>query len=143
MGAGWYIAGEESGRTDLPHGGKALLFAQYHLENFAGELGVTPLKDFFSSNPEQIAAYLQSQGVTTDQFDLPDEEWYEPADALVTVRALITRLDEDPGPVQTLHKVREDLAAIGQAVEAAQARGERFHIGTSMPDLSGREPGEK
>ncbi|MFL5327941.1 MAG: hypothetical protein ACJ8C4_03430 [Gemmataceae bacterium] len=143
MGAGWFVACEESGRVALPHGGRALLFAQYHLEEFAYELGLSPLKDFFSSNPEAIAEYFRSQGLNPDQFSLPDEEWFDPNEALPTLRGLLAKLNDDPGPVQSLEKVRDDLATICAAVEAADARGERFHIGTAMPDLSGREPGEK
>ena len=79
MGAGWYVATERElpGRSgQLPHGGRALLFAQHHLEEIARLADVPPIKDFFSSDPTSIAAYLRSQGVEKDPDELPEEEWY-------------------------------------------------------------------
>ena len=140
MGTGWLIVCEESGPHELPHKGKALLFAQYHLEVFARELELPPLKKFFSSDPTALAGYFRDQGLDPEQYELPDEEWFNPAEALPTVRALVDRLDEDPGPVQSLEKVRADLAMILNVLTEAEATGERFHIATAMPDLSGREP---
>lgn len=139
MGAGWFVALEDSEPKRLPHNGKALLFAQYHLEEFARELGVAPLKDFFSGDPAQVAEYFRGQGLDPDNFDLPDEQWFDPADALLTVRALLAKLDDDPGPIQSVEKVRADLRDILDALLAADATGERFHIATAMPDLSERE----
>lgn len=140
MGAGWLVVGEESGPHELPHKGKALLFAQYHLEQFAREMELPALKSFFSNDPAQVAAYFRDQGLDPEQYDLPDEAWFEPSDALPTVRALANWLVDDPGPVQSLEKVRADLEAMLAVLTKADADGERFHIATAMPDLSGREP---
>src|SRR4051794_4296239 len=106
MGAGWFVMCAESGAKELPHKGKALLFAQYHLEEFAREAGVAPLKDFFSSDPAALSGYIRDQGIDPDEYDLPEEEWFDPADALPTLRVLLARLNDDPGPVQNLPKVR-------------------------------------
>ncbi len=140
MGTGWFVQGQESGPHPVPHGGRALLYAQYHLEEFATEMGVEPLKSFFSSNPASVAQYFRDQGLNPDDFELPEESWFDPADALPTLRALLNRLDDDPGPVQSIEKVRADLKAIADAVLKFDATGEQFHIATAMPDLTGREP---
>ncbi|MBX7103866.1 MAG: hypothetical protein K1X57_07280 [Gemmataceae bacterium] len=140
MGTGWYVRGEKSGAYPAPHGGRALLFAQYHLEEFAGEFGLPPLKEFVSANPVVLAAYLRSQGVDPESADLPEEEWFDPADALPTIGALLMRLADDPGPVASLDKVRGDLQAMSDALRSLQAAGERFHIASDMPDLTDREP---
>src|SRR5688500_15230741 len=83
MGAGWYIALEREipgvGGT-LPHVGRALLFAQHHLEEFARDAGLPPLKEFFSSDPAAVAAYLREQGIDADPDELTDEAWFDPAD---------------------------------------------------------------
>ena len=63
MGTGWFVACEESEPVALPHGGRALLFAQYHLEEFARELQIPPLKDYFSGDPAAVAAYFRDQGL--------------------------------------------------------------------------------
>lgn len=140
MSAGWYVACEQSGKRELPHKGKALLFAQFHLEEFARALQVPLLKDFLSSNPAAMMHYLQEQGIEPDPDNLPEEDWFEPSAAKGTLAALLRQLDTDPGLVQSLEKVRADLQAILDAVEEADRNGERFHIAAALPDLTGREP---
>jgi hypothetical protein len=143
MGAGWFVQCADSGAQPLPHRGRALLVAQYQLEEFAREAALPPLKDFFSSDPAALAGYMRSQGVERDVADFPDEEFFDPVDALPTLRALIARLDDDPGSIASLAKVRDDLNEILRIVEAADQTGELFHIATAMPDLSDRTPGER
>jgi hypothetical protein len=142
MGAGWYVALEREvvgvGGV-LPHHGKALLFAQHHLEEIARELDVPPLKAFFSSDPTAVAAYLHEQGIEADPEGLAAEEWYDPADALPTVRALSERLHDPPTGLGQVEKVRADLAALANVLAAAAEHGVRFHIATGLPDLHADE----
>src|SRR5262249_36286484 len=109
MGAGWYVA-LERGITGvsgtLPHHGKALLFAQHHLEEITREREVPALKEFFSSDPAAVAEYLLSQGIAADPHELAAEEWYDPADALPTVRQLLDRLREPPVGLGQVERVR-------------------------------------
>jgi hypothetical protein len=137
VGAGWYVALErsESGPVALPQRGKALLFAQFQLEGIADELGLPALKAFFSSDPAAIADYFRRQGLEADADALPDEEWFDAADALPTVRALLERLQADPRAVPQIEKVTADLRAMEQALADAAARAVRFHIATGLPDL--------
>src|SRR5262245_58687817 len=99
MGAGWYVALEReipgTGGA-LPHNGRALLFAQHHLEEFARSASLPPLKDFFSSDPAAVAAYLHEQGVAADPDEMAEEAWFAPADALPTVRACREMLADPP-----------------------------------------------
>jgi len=140
MSAGWYVACEQTGRHELPHQGKALLFAQFHLEEFARALQVPSLKEFLSINPSAMLNYLQEQGIEPDPDNLPEENWFEPNTAQATLTTLLQQLDTDPGLVQSLDKVRADLQAILAVVTEADRNGERFHIAAALPDLSGREP---
>ncbi len=143
MGAGWYVALERditgvSG--ELPHRGKALLFAQHHLEAIARELDLPPLKAFFSSDPAAVADYLLGQGIAADPDELAAEEWYDPADALPTVRQLLDRLGEPPVGMGQVERVRADLTALAGVLAAAAEHGVRFHIATGLPEL-GEPPG--
>ncbi|HEY1380853.1 MAG TPA: hypothetical protein VGF55_28890 [Gemmataceae bacterium] len=144
MGAGWYVALEEEvpgvGGA-LPHTGKALLFAQHHLEEIARRLGLPPLKAFFSSDPAAIAAYLHEQGIEADPEELAAEEWHDPADALPTVRRLMESLKDPPVGLGQVERVRADLAAMEAVLVAADEAGVRFHIATGLPDLN--ELGER
>jgi len=142
MGAGWYVALERevAGVSGvLPHGGRALLFAQHHLEEIARELGLPLLKEFFSSDPAAVADYLLGQGIAADPDELAAEEWYDPADALPTVRQLLDRLRDPPVGLGQVERVRADLAAVEAVLEDAAAAGVRFHIATGLPDLTAED----
>src|SRR5438067_619342 len=131
MGAGWYVALEREvpgvGGV-LPHNGKALLFAQHHLEEIARRTGLPPLKRYFSSDPAAVTAYLQDQGIAADADELAAEEWYDPADALPTVRQLLESLAAPPVGLGQVERVRADLAAMEGVLVAAEKNGVRFHI---------------
>lgn len=140
MGAGWYVACEEAGRVTLPHGGRALLFAQYQLEEIARRLGLPALKTYFSTDPTQLTAYLHSQGIEADPTELAEECWHEPDSALPTLMAIAAQVEIEAGNIPNYEKVRDDLRALIDAVSAAGLRGDRFHVATAMPDLSDRDP---
>src|SRR5262249_40533424 len=109
MGAGWHVALEKDVAGiggALPHAGKALLFAQHHLEEIARSRELPPLKEFFSSDPTAVAAYLRAQGIEADEEELAAEEWFDPADALPTVRALLESLHDPPAGLGQVEKVR-------------------------------------
>jgi hypothetical protein len=140
MGAGWYIAREREmpGIPGvLPHAGRALTHAQHHLDELARELGVPLLKEFFSSDPSAVAAYLREHGVEKDADDLADEAWFEPADILPTVRALLVRLHDPPIGLGQIERVRADLTAIAEILNAAIEQGVRVHIATGLPEELG------
>jgi hypothetical protein len=144
MGAGWYVAFERELPVingALPHNGKALLFAQHHLEEIARKFVLPPLKAFFSSDPRAVAAYLTEQGIAATADDLAVEEWFQPADALPTVRRLIEALADPPIGLGQIDRVRADLAAMEKILIAAEAVGARFHIATGLPELD--ELGER
>jgi hypothetical protein len=138
MGAGWYVALEREipgvGGV-LPHNGRALLFAQHHLEEFARNSGIAPLKAFFSSDPAAVAAYLREQGIEADPEGLAAEEWFDAADALPTVRRLLESLTDPPIGLGQVERVRADLAAMEAVLVQAEAAPVRFHIATGLPDL--------
>jgi hypothetical protein len=138
MGAGWYVALEnEIAGVDgrLPHHGKALLFAQHHLEEMARAADLPPLKSFFSSNPAAVAAYLLDQGIAAAEDELAAEEWFDPADALPTIRLLIDGLNDPPVGLGQVERVRGDLSAMAGILAATAERGVRFHIATGLPEL--------
>lgn len=143
MGAGWYIALERElpgVRGVLPHNGKALLFAQHHLEEITRQLELPALKSFFSSDPAALAAYLNEQGIASDPDELAPEEWFDPGDALPVVRQLLESLADPPVGLGQIERVRADLAAMEEILDAADEADVRFHIATGLPDL-GEMPG--
>ncbi|HEX4590711.1 MAG TPA: hypothetical protein VH120_12315 [Gemmataceae bacterium] len=139
MGAGWYVALEQEipgvGGV-LPHNGKALLFAQHHLEEIARRLGFPPLKAFFSSDPTAVAGYLHEQGIAADPDELAAEEWYDAAEALPTVRRLIESLNDPPVGMGHVDRVLADLSAMETVLDRSATAGVRFHIATGLTDLN-------
>jgi hypothetical protein len=97
-----------------------------------------PLKDFFSSDPTAVAAYLHDQGIEADADEMSDESWFDAADALPTVRLCRERLADPPAGLGQVDRVGEDLAAMETILQAADQNGVRFHIATGLPDLSDR-----
>jgi glycine/D-amino acid oxidase-like deaminating enzyme len=137
MGVGWYVAREREmpGQSGvLPHGGRALTFAQHHLDELARELQLPLLKSFFSSDPSALAAYLREHGVDADADEFETEEWFDPAEILPTVQALIERLHDPPIGMGQPDKVRDDLAAMADILAAAIEQGVRVHIATGLAE---------
>jgi hypothetical protein len=140
VGAGWYIAREREipGTSGvLPHGGRALTFAQHHFDEIARSLGLPLLKDFFSSDPGAVAAYLREHGVTKDAAELAEEEWFDPDLILPTVRAILEQLESPPVGLGQIEKVRADLAAMRDILVAADQQHIRVHIATGLPEELG------
>jgi hypothetical protein len=140
MGAGWYIAREREipGQSGiLPNAGRALTFAQHHFDEIARSLGLPALKEFFSSDPASVAAYLREHGVDKNADELADEEWYDPAEILPTVRAIQERLHDPPVGLGQIEKVRADLAAMVEILSEAAKKGIRVHIATGLPEELG------
>ena len=140
MGAGWYVAREREipGTSGaLPHGGRALTFAQHHFDEIARSLGLPLLKDFFSSDPSAVAAYLREHGVDRDPAELAEEEWFDPESILPTVRAILEQLEIPPLGLGQIEKVRADLAAMRDILGDAAQRHIRVHIATGLPEELG------
>jgi hypothetical protein len=137
MGAGWYIAREREmpGTSGvLPNAGRALTFAQHHFDEIARSLGLPPLKEFFSSDPATVAAYLHEHGVDAAAKELAEEEWFDPAEILPTVRAIQERLHDPPVGLGQVEKVRADLAAMAEILNEAVSQGIRVHIATGLAE---------
>ncbi|MBG87383.1 MAG: hypothetical protein CMO80_10840 [Verrucomicrobiales bacterium] len=54
--------------------GKALAHAESEMDRACKELGVTPLMDFFSQDPDEAVDFLEGEGVDEGEIDLPEEQ---------------------------------------------------------------------
>jgi hypothetical protein len=105
MGSALYISAKRKPRGfDLLVDGKALAKAEEELSTVCSRLGVRRLMDFFGMSSKEIA-------------DLTGEEmphstpakWFEPADGLASVRALLRHLEKDGEWANRGTHVIEDL----------------------------------
>jgi hypothetical protein len=134
MASGWRVVLEQ----ELPANaapadtGKALLYFQRQIDELAERLQVPSLSGFFSRSPYDIAEYLRGQGVEPNFDHLPDEEWFDAAEGLRTVRAIIEELRTFPAAVPAPEKVVADLEDVERALILAESKGLRFHLGRTL-----------
>src|SRR5581483_8792211 len=98
MAASLYIVveGEDPG-FDIFVNGHALARNEDALERLAERLGTRPLLDFFSADENSMALLLEQGGGNPEWMQhLPNPQWFDPANGLVTVCALIDFLRNAP-----------------------------------------------
>jgi hypothetical protein len=135
MGMGWHVAlnGKITAAGAIPVDGKALIHRQHDLDEIAEQLGLRRLTEFVSVDPSAVGAFLQQQGLDPDDYPIPEEEWFAPADGLATVEGLLVHLRANPDAVLDAHRIVRDLSAIGQILSAAATAGVEFHLVSDMP----------
>ena len=130
MAGGWHVRLERS----LPDveisttSGLTLLYLQRQIDELAERLELRRLSRFFSADPDAVSAYLAEQGLDPSQYDLPDEEWFDAADGLETVRGLLDAIRAEPESVPKSDKVLSDLEAVEQVLASAALADVRFHL---------------
>ncbi len=102
--------------------GKGLSLNIGALDEAARQLGVRPLSEFYSGDPDEMADFLESEGVETGEDDLPPLENFEAQEGLETVRALAA--DE----VSQAEGVAEDLRECDRILTSAAAHGVTWHF---------------
>lgn len=137
MGLGWHVALQTPIAGVDPAGvdGKALIFRQRDLDELARQLGIEPLTDFVSANPQALARYLAQQGLDPANYPLADEEWFAAAAGLTTVRGLVAHLQARPDAVLDSFRIIRDLQAIERILKAADTAGVLFHLESALPAL--------
>ncbi|MEO7718701.1 MAG: hypothetical protein ABIY70_21090 [Capsulimonas sp.] len=154
MGVALYVALErEIDGLDSFMGGKALANApvddteESNLADVARNLGVKPLHEFHSADPEQIIGFM----FDGDPADAPENirrmapaiEWFPASEGLATARALLDYLQTNPNFIPTSEKdriryapgwnlqegVEIDLQDIVRILEQAKAEGVRWYLG--------------
>lgn len=129
MSAALYIVVEHEVRGfDTYVDGRALSRAEEGLTRLARKLGVVPLMEFFSMNPDEMLAQAEefNTGLTKDE--VPDEQWFPASDGLRTVRALLQYVDAHPTTITSGPSVANELAGFVHVLEEAEERGIRWHL---------------
>jgi hypothetical protein len=113
--------------------GLALSRADKALSRLAKELGVLPLSSFVSvdvEDQEMLAELAQESGADLSDWKPEPVQWFDPADGLKTVQALITRLTTDEKAVKKRTAILEELTELQEAlVEIGKKKAQwRFWI---------------
>jgi hypothetical protein len=134
MAASLYIVveGEDPG-FDTFVNGRSLARNEEALERLAAKQRVTPLLDFFSADENSMALLLE-QGTGKPEWaeNLPQPQWFSPAQGLATVRALIDFLAATPGAIgsETL-PVLSELREYERVLKKTAEYGLRWHLAAS------------
>ena len=134
MAASLYIVveGEDPG-FDIFVNGHALARNEDGLEQLAESLRVAPLLQFFSADENSMCVLLE-QGAGDPEWarHLPEPQWFDPVDGLVTVRALIQFLMESPVSFgsETL-PILSELREYERVLEKTRKYKLRWHLAVS------------
>ena len=116
MGVAHYIV-LERGIDGLDTGmdGKSLSRNIETLDEAARELGVRPLSEFFSADPDQMAEFMQGEGIETSDAKLPPLQQFTAQDGLASIRALASHIAaQADGVAQDLRECERILSAAAQ-----------------------------
>ena len=114
MGAALYIALERQIPDFDPFmGGKALSKASGQLDAIAKSLGVRPLTEFFSADPDVVAEFLDEGA------EAPPQLWFSASEGLSTVRALHAYITANPSAAPGPDMVLGDLSDMERVLTTA------------------------
>ena len=134
MPASLYIVveGEDPG-FDIFVNGHALARNEEALHRLAAKLRVSPLLDFFSADENSMALLLdQGAGDPEWAHHLPQPQWFQPSDGLVTVRALIDLLASAPAALGSeTYSVVVELKEYERVLLKSASRRLRWHLAAS------------
>jgi hypothetical protein len=134
MAASLYIVveGEDPG-FDIFVNGQYMARNEDPLERLAEKLKVRPLLDFFSADENSMALLLE-QGAGNPNWvgNLPEPQWSNAGDGLVTVCALIAFLGAYPASLGSeTPNVLAELREYEQVLQKADQRGLNWHLAVS------------
>ncbi len=123
MGAAYFIVVERKiDGLDTEMDGKSLSRNMESLDAAAHDLGVRPLSDFFSADPEQAMDFLRGEGVDANEFKLPPLQQFTAQEGLTTVRALAAHT------AASANGVAQDLRACERILNAAMQHSVGWHF---------------
>ena len=108
--------------------GKALARELERLD-YAAKCCKTPaISSLLSENPAALAAQMREEGFDPSKMRLPAEKWYDAAEGLKSMRALIEYLNGHFNDFKQPNPILRDLKAAEAVLTGAQTSGKRFHF---------------
>lgn len=126
------VEGEDPG-FDIFVNGHALARNENALEKLAFRLGVKPLLEFFSADQNSMALLLE-EGAGDPEWakTLPPPQWFAPEDGLITVRALLAYLKDDPTALGSeTEQIVNELTGYFTVLEKTMQRNLRWQLAVS------------
>ena len=126
------VEGEDPG-FDIFVDGHALARNEDALERLAERLNVSPLLKYFSADQDSMELLLE-QGAEVQEWkrSLPEPQWFDSSDGLLTVTALVDRLAAEPAALGSeTQPVLFELRKYQVVLRKAASRGLRWHLAVS------------
>lgn len=123
MGSAYYIILDrklDGVETDMS--GKGLGQNMQALDIKARALGVKPLSEFYSAEPETIRDFLSGEGIDLGEIKPPPLENFSAEEGLKTIRALLTQ------PLTDIDGLLQDLQDCERILTAAAEQGAGWHF---------------
>lgn len=119
-------------QPELTVSGKALSWRIEALDALAQELGLPALLSFFSTNEAEVRDMMGLAEEESLTFEVA-EEWFNPSEALITVRGLRDYIRQNPETIpnesgNSAEAVMGDLNDIETVLTAAEQHRVRFHF---------------
>lgn len=108
--------------------GKALAREADRLDYAARCKNVEPMTAWLSESHARLIEQLKADGFDPSKMRLPAEQWFDPAQGLRSVRALIEYVSEKLNDFKQPNPILRDLRGIEATLAAAEATGVRFHF---------------
>ena len=128
MGVAYYLTTEADidGFDPTDFGGKAPAKADDYLEKTVCKpLGLRALVDFFGDDPRDLLGDEEFEDVPEDTLG---ELWFDAAEGLPTVDAMLAHLRQHPGVIPLQEMAEAELAQVKAVLEACRERGIRWHL---------------
>ncbi len=126
------VEGEDPG-FDIFVNGHAMARNEDALERLAERLKVPPLLDFFSADENSMALLLEQGAGNPDWVQhLPGPQWFNPAEGLITICALIDFLGRQPVALGSeTAPVLSELCEYERVLRKTTDRNLRWHLAVS------------
>jgi hypothetical protein len=123
MGAAHYIVLERKiDGLDTSMNGKSLSRHIEALDEAARTIGIRPLSDFFSADPEQMAEFMEDGGMDADDFEFPPIRQFSAQEGVATIQALAAH------PAASAEGVAQDLRECERILKVAAQHGVGWHF---------------
>ncbi len=108
--------------------GKALARESDRLDSAARRKGVDALTALLSESQDALRVQLIADGFDPSKMRLPPERWFDAAQGLKTIRALVEHVGANLNDFKQPNPILRDLKAAEALLAAAEAAGTRFHF---------------
>ena len=128
-----FVVTLEKELVDAPAGvkganGKAIARETDRLDSAARRKNVEPPTSLLSESQAALIEQLKVDGFDPSKMRLPAEQWFDAAQGLKTVRALIEYVSANLNDFKQPNPILRDLKAAEALLAAADAAGVRFHF---------------